>query len=137
MKFKVNFSDVQDFEPMPAGIYHVEVVDVKLKESQSSDYPYLNWEFVVLEEGYSNRKLWTITSLSPKAAFKMKEALIAFGESKEALTDDFELDPETYIGRRCLAAVVQDTYQGKINNKIESLEFDNQAKVKAGGMKIR
>ena len=74
------------FEPVPAGIYPARLVDVSVGEGAKG--PYWKWEYEILV-GYEHagRKFWNITSLSPKAAFKMKETFEAFGVSPDTDTD--------------------------------------------------
>lgn len=123
---RVNFSDVNNFDPLPAGVYPVVVTGVEVREPRSANkdgetYPYLNWELTIEEGEYEDRKLWTITSLNPKAMWKLQEALVAFGEDKEELGEDFDLYPENYIGAKCNAAVIQEAYNGKMKNTVEDL----------------
>lgn len=118
-KFKVNFSDVENFEPLPAAVYPVTVVDYEENEGPAGVYFAFTLE--VTEGEYANRKLWTNLSMSPKAAWKLQEALIAFGHDPEELTDEYEFDPDDYLGAECLAVVGQDKYEGRIKNVVESL----------------
>jgi len=117
--FKVNFSDVEEFSPIPAGVYPVVVVDFTEEEGPAG--PYIAYTFEIIGGEYDKRNLWTNLSTSPKALWKLKEALIAFGEKEETLEGDFEFNPELYVGVECRAVVIQDKYQGKTTNKIDSL----------------
>ncbi len=121
MTVRVNFSDVKDFTPIPAKVYKVRVVEFQESQSESSEYPYYKTTLEVAEGEFEGRKLFTNLSLSPKAAWKLKEALIAFGESDESLKGDFDLDIFAYQGVECKAAVTQEPYQGNLQNKIASL----------------
>jgi len=118
--FKVNFDDIkEDFTPIPAGVYPVVFVDYSEEEGPAA--PYVAVTFEITEGEYAKRNLWTNISMSPKAAWKLKEAMIAFGEPAETLIGDVEFDPERYVGVECRAAVIQEPYEGKQVNKIDSL----------------
>lgn len=116
-KYRVNFSEVEDFEPIPSGVYKLVATDFEEREGPAA--PYIAYTFEVDEGEHSGRKLWTNLSMSPKAAFKVKEFCIAMGEDPSTLTDDFEFDPEVYLGVQCRALVVQEKFEGKTNNKID------------------
>ena len=118
---KINFSDVEDFELLDAGVYDAVVEDIEERESQSSDYPYLNWTLVVAGEENDGRKLWFMTSLSPKALWKLKETLLSLGMSEEDVEDDFDFDPQDFIGMDVRATVVQESYKGRMQNRVEDI----------------
>lgn len=79
---------------MEAGIYEMELVSVKDskdgKPLEGPAGPYWVWDFQVPEdaERYKNWHQWVNTSLSEKAAFKLKEIFAAFGVSPNTDTDD-------------------------------------------------
>ena len=118
MGFKVNFSDVQNFEAVPAGVYQVAVIE--MEENTGNAGVYFKTTFEILDGEYAKRKLWSNLSLSPKAAWKLQEALISFGESPDVLDGDFEFDPDNYIGVECSIAVEQDHYEGRITNVVSA-----------------
>ncbi|MBT9132513.1 MAG: hypothetical protein DDT33_01031 [Firmicutes bacterium] len=130
-KHVVNFSGLENFEPLPAGVYPITVVDYEENEGPAGIYFALTLE--VTEGPYANRKLWTNLSLSPKAAWKLQEALIAFGHSAKELEGEFEFDPDAYLGTDCSAIVGQDKYEGRIKNVVEGLlPLTSAPKVKSG-----
>ncbi len=118
-KFSVNFSGLEGFDPLPAGVYPVTVMDYEQNEGPAGTYFALTLE--VVGGQYANRKLWTNLSLSPKAAWKLREALIAFGHTAKELEGEFEFDPDAYLGVECNAVVGQDKYEGRIKNVVEGL----------------
>lgn len=75
-----------EFPVLQPGAYHVRLSNVD-SDREGPAGPYWSWEFDVVEPGHSG-KLWNNTSLSPKAAFKMKETFDAFGVGLDADTDD-------------------------------------------------
>jgi hypothetical protein len=121
MTVRVNFSGVQDFTPIPAGVYKVVALEFQENQSESSEYPYYKTTLEISEGDHAGRKLFTNFSLSPKAAWKLREALVAFGESEESLKGDFDLDIFAYQGVECKAAVTQEAYQGNMQNRVTSL----------------
>ena len=123
MSIHIDFSNVEDaFEPLPTGAYPVQVTAVEVRDGQSG-FPYLNWTFEVQDGEFTGRKLWGVTSLSPKALWKLKEFLKAVGEDETTLgREDFDLDPDAYIGKTILAGVTQESYEGKIQNRVDSYQ---------------
>lgn len=80
-------AESSSFDPLDPGVYHARLKDVDTTKSGAKG-PYWSWEFQVVEEPYVNRKLWTNTSLSEAAAFKMKEMFEAFDVPLDTDTDD-------------------------------------------------
>jgi hypothetical protein len=119
--FKVDFSDVQEFDAMPAGVYEAVVTTIRESEEEGrSGYPYSIVEMTVKEGEFENRKLWLNLSHSPKAAFKVKEFLLSVGESEEALADpEFEFVEEKYEGASLMVSVEQRNYEGVIRNSVK------------------
>jgi hypothetical protein len=124
----IDFSEVSStFDPLPSGEYAVVVDKVELRESQSSDNPYLNWEFSVTEEGeFKDRKLWFITSFAPKALFRMKETFESLGVYQDSM--QFEIDDDTnelrspeVVGLPGRAVVAVEPYQGQDRNKVVNI----------------
>jgi hypothetical protein len=118
--FKIDMSDVgEGFEPIPADVYPVVVSTLKQSEEDGpSGYPYIILELTVAEGDFENRKLWTNLSMSPKAAFKVKEFCLAVGVSEEDLAGEFEFDPDEYEGAQLDVAVKQESYEGQMKNRV-------------------
>jgi len=119
--FKIDMSDVgEGFEPIPADVYPVVCSSLRQSEEDGpSGYPYIIVELTVAEGEFENRKLWTNLSMSPKAAFKVKEFLLAVGLSEEELAvEEFEFDPDEYEGATIEVAVKQESYEGVVRNKV-------------------
>lgn len=85
-----NVADAEDgFKPIDPGVYVAQLAeDVAEKEGQKGYY--WRWVFIIADtdnEGnpqpFAGRKLFTNTSLSDAAWFKLKEMFAAFGESTE------------------------------------------------------
>jgi len=120
MPFKIDMSDVSEgFDPIPAGVYPITVTALKQSEEDGpSGYPYIIVEMTVNDGDFENRKLWTNLSMSPKAAFKVKEFLLGVGVSEEDLGGEFEFDPDEYEGATADVAVKQESYEGRIKNTV-------------------
>lgn len=124
-KVRVDFSQAQDFEAIPAGAYPAVLEETEVRESNSGPYPYINWTFKIVSGDYVNRKQWFMTSVSPKAAGFLKDALKALGETNETIigkdVKDADIDPDDYLGREVIINVVQETYDNTLRNKVDSL----------------
>lgn len=127
MKVTVDFSDVETRSTVPEGTYDVVVESVELKESNSSEHPYLNWTLVIADGEYANSKLWTVTSFSPRALFKMQELFTSFGLT--GASHELEVDESTGIvtepelaGLAATAVVKHELYEGKPQARVVSLD---------------
>lgn len=57
-----------NFEPLPAGDYVVEVVDSSVKQTRAGDGEYIALQLRVVDGQYENRRVFTnINTVSPKA----------------------------------------------------------------------
>lgn len=79
------------FSLLENGRYIGKLREVTVKDGK--EFPYWNWEFDNLRaiddpETIIPGRQWAITSLSPKADFKMKEAFEAFGVAADTDTDE-------------------------------------------------
>jgi hypothetical protein len=135
---KINFADVESssFEPVPEGRYEVIVERVEVRESKSSDNNYLNWELRITDEDYEDQRLWMITSLSPKALFRLKDIYVALGVI-EGDEEDFEIEWDDDVditpkegplvtnpdceGMAAIARVHNEVYEGKEQNRVDEL----------------
>lgn len=114
-KIKIDFSSSNNFPLVPEGNIRARVDTIEVK--QGAKGPYLNVTWIVSEDGeYFNSKLWQILSLSPKAAWKIKEFLLASGLDEEDIKN-FELDKnsanfvqnEELFERECMLRVAHQT----------------------------
>lgn len=134
---KIDFSDVESFEPLPEGEYDIEIDKVEVRMNKAGDGMYLNWELLVLDGEFENRRLWMITSLKPTALFRLKQVL----EDLDVLEDDeveLEYDDDVDVtssggprllypeleGIQAVAVVRNEMYEGKEKNRVEQLLGD-------------
>lgn len=132
----VNFADVDSFEPLPEGSYDIEVDKVEVRRNKADDGDYLNWELVVIDGEYENRRLWMITSLKPQALFRLKQVLLDLGiidedEEEMDLEWDDDVEPTTsggplllypeLQGIEAVAQVKNEMYDGRERNRVENL----------------
>ena len=126
----VDFSDVEGgFEVLPAGEYAIVVQKVVLRDSQQSEYPYLNFALEVTEPGdYEGRLLWFTSSFHPKALWRMKEVFENLGVFEENITFEVEEDGDERLvikpelaGLPAKAVVKVRPYQGNDKNDVETL----------------
>ena len=121
---KIDFTNVPTYEVLPKGRYSVIVEKVEMKEGPSA--PYLNFTLKITEGEAEGRSLFFKASLSEKAMFRLKPIMAALGEVSEHL--DIQVDDETnlvtspeLVGRVAIADVIQEPYNGAVQNKVETL----------------
>lgn len=145
-QMSINFAEVEgSFAPLPEGEYECTVERVEVRESKSSDHNYLSWELEVTEEGNEGRRLWMITSLSPKALFRLKDVLVALGvtDGDEELLleweDDVDITPgegplvisPALDGLACTAIVTNEVWEGKERNRVNELAGATKPKARS------
>jgi hypothetical protein len=146
----VNFADVDSFEPLPEGDYDVEVDKVEVRENKKGDALYLNWELIVLDGEYENRRLWMITSLKETALFRLKqvfEDLELIDDEDEDVEleydDDVEPTPQSgpillypeVEGLEAIAVVKNEMYDGRERNRVEQLHSGRSRSKKTSSSK--
>ncbi len=126
MAEKIDFSNVEDndFSPLPAGEYEVNLFDFEKKES-STGKPMFKLTMKVAEGEHEGRQIFTNLVITPKALWKVKEALEAFG--KEVPKAAIEVDFEELLGRRAVAVVGHREYNGNIYDDVKKLKKSEAA----------
>lgn len=121
-----------DFSKIPAnnvadGEYDATLESVELRQSQNSEFPYLNWSFVLSGGEASGRKLYLTTSLSPKSLWNARDQFEILGFQVD---DNLELEiddesgmvtdpPLSNIPVRVL--VFNEVYMGRNQPKISNI----------------
>lgn len=139
----INFADVEGgFEAVPEGVYDVTIETVEVRDSKSSEHDYFNWEFKITgpDDDYEGQHLWMITSLSPRALFRLKDVFEVLGVLEDEMTldwdDDVEITPSTgpmllepdVIGMPCCVKVTNELYEGKERNRVDDVLPEGSAK---------
>ena len=119
---KVNFSSLNNNQYLlPEDIYLAEIIKVLLKPTKNKNGNYLCWILNIIDpDELSNNKLFLITSLKDTALWKLKKLLKTI--DYPAHGDVVDIDPKAMIGRRLKVKVIQESYQGKLYNKIIDFE---------------
>lgn len=134
-KVTVDFSQVEEFEPLEKGEYSAIIAKGTYVEAASDDkYDYINVEFDLTEPGAENRKAWKVWSLSPKALWRMKQDMENLGfDTEEELNIDYDEDtmevtePEI-AGMPCVIVLTQRSYEGRIQNDVQAVLGDDTPK---------
>lgn len=128
----VDFSEVQDFEALPAGEYPVVIDKATFREPQEEGkFPYINLALKVTEGEHEGRMFWMILSFSPKAIWRMKQVFDNLGiiDEDDELDVDYEegADGEYIVtspelaGLPAIAAVTQRPYENRMQNQVDAL----------------
>jgi hypothetical protein len=121
----VDFSQVQDTS-IPKGKYLTEIEQVEVRQGEGKEHPYLNWQLTIIDGEYQGRKLWFMTSLSPKSLWKLKPIFKALGYEEEQITLDVDetsrllLAPD-FTGKHVTAEVEPELYQGVTRARVVNL----------------
>lgn len=125
LQFKLDFSDIPS-NTLPPGEYEAIIAKVEGREGPTA--PYLNWEFDILDPEYVGRKVWMITSLSPKALWGLRDNLEALGIDVEGELDleleegtNILIDPDV-IGEPCLLGITVEKGQRGEQNRVRIIE---------------
>lgn len=137
---KVNFSnvEVQDFEPLPAGWYVVNVTDGEIRESgpksKNPGSEFIHWEYTIQEgQPFANRKIWDNTTLLPHALFSLKGLLAATGRfNDDQLGDELDFEIEDVLGSTLQVRVTQRDGEGEYSGNV----YNDVKGYKAVGEKV-
>lgn len=125
MPIRVDFSEVQNFEPVPSGVYTVRVASIEDKQAgenaQNPGAPMLLWSFEVTEpEEFAGRRIFNNTMLSGKALFNLRNTLKALDpENADEYDGEIEFEPEDFINKECVIEVSQEPYNDRMTNRIK------------------
>jgi hypothetical protein len=121
---KVDFSNVGDFEVIPAGHYLVTITDGELRTAgETAKHPgseMILWTLTIMQGQYEGRKLFVNTTLLPHALFSLKNLLKSTGrwEEGDLSGDEFEFEIDDALGAEVIAVVRIGTYQGEETNNV-------------------
>lgn len=109
-------------EVIPAGPYEVEVASVKVGNSKGG-HPSVGVRLKVIAGPHNNVSLWDnlyVTPDKPKGMAMFLRKAVAYGADLEAFKrgESLEQIANTFVGRRGIADVTVEPYQGNDTNKI-------------------
>lgn len=134
-KVTVDFSDVQEIEPLEKGEYPAVIEKATYVEPVSDDkYPYINVELTLTEAVNGASKAWTIWSLSPRALFRMKQDFENLGLPADEIEIDYDEDtmlvtePEL-AGMPCVVVCDKPrVYEGRAQTNVAALLGSDEPK---------
>lgn len=112
----LDFSSVPSREPLEEGVYQLRIAKVE-ETNSSTGNPMLKVEYDVLGVD-GNRKLWDNYVLIDKCLWKVKELFDALGIDTTELV---EMDVTELVGLEVQAKVMQETYNGDIQNRVKKI----------------
>lgn len=115
----VDLSDIQSFEPIPADVYYLAIVQVKNQRRSAKNPDNTCWDLVlqVIDGEFAKRKIFHTFTAGASCAGFVAEFYSAMGLPWEkGIT---RVDPTEWTGKMLYAEVIQDTYNDKTNNKIK------------------
>lgn len=123
MPIKVDMTDVKGFEPVPSGVYTIEVINceetVSGENSKNPGSPLLKWTFSIIDpQQFGGRQLFVYTTLLPHALFTLKNLLDALEPEVDHQTE-IEFEITDFIGHTCQAEVEKSQYGGRDTNNIK------------------
>lgn len=116
-----NAGDLDEFEPVPEGIYSCRVEDVEEKQT-AGGHPLWRLQFAITEGVHAGRFLWDNLVFSPKALGRSKHALEAFGVDASGTVD---LSAQSLVGYRCRLSVYITDWEGKQRNAVHFRGYES------------
>lgn len=114
---EVDFSGVESGgRGCPDGQYLLELSAVPEEKESGEGNPYLAWKWKVIDGEYRGVIIYDNTSLKSTALWRLKMLLECMGV--EVPNGKMSLDLKSYVGKRCLMEIVNETYQGKQKPRI-------------------
>jgi hypothetical protein len=123
----VDFSEVEEFEPLPKGEYPAVIESIEYREAQEEGkFDYLNVEYTVTEPEFKGRKLWQVWSFSPKSLWRMKQTLENLGVFEEEIEVDYDeesmiVTEPALVGTPVMLTVSTRPYEGRIQNDVTAV----------------
>jgi hypothetical protein len=131
-KRKVDMSEVESeirgrrrSKRVPEGEYLLKIMEGTWEDGDK--YDYINWRFQIVKgvggKKHAGSTLYTITSLSPKALFNLRNLIFA-AKGKNMAGKAFNFDPESLTGTVVGSTVEDDEYTRDGNTTIRSRPVD-------------
>ena len=123
----VDFSQVQEFTPLPEGTYEASLSGSELvAASKTSGQPYMALTFTVSEGEFQGRKLFRNLSLQPQALWAFKQAVVRLGANPDDFVGMLEMEDLQAIvgglvGAPCRISVGLREYNGELRNELKNI----------------
>lgn len=116
---------------VPEGEYLVKIMEGSWEEGE--EYDYINWRFQIVKgvggKKYAGGSIYTITSMSPKSLWNLRNLIFA-AKGKNMAGKAFNLDPDSLVGIVIGATVEDDEYTKGDKTTIRSRPVDFYPKEK-------
>lgn len=118
--FVVDFTNVEDYEPLPVDLYEIEVKEVQLKNSRNKNEPMLSIKVEVIAGDYEGRSIYTNLMLAGRGLGITKQAFTALQIPAG------ELDVDDLVGATATVRLIQNIYKiedggdGRVRNRIST-----------------
>lgn len=124
----INFDEAEKLSgPIPADDYDVQCTGAEVGEtgpnSKNPGTPKIDWEFSVINSSnpaFNGRRLF-MSTIIPHGDMKGLNFIVAATKAMGKKWSGSRLNTEDYIGSLCKAKVIQEEYNGAVNNKIAKL----------------
>ncbi len=120
---RFDFTDVQDFEVLPAGSYAATIDSIVETESERSEFPNLVWTFTLTEGDHAGRKLFKTTGLGPKALWSLRDTLVGLGYDKEDLEGEVDVDTDELEGTDVVVVISVGRYNNRDVNQVDAVSL--------------
>ena len=110
------------FEALPAGSYNARVDDVEFKRSAKNNHPMLAIKFVLTDEEFKGRKLFTNLVLNNEFGLgRLKNYLLRLLPEINMKQFNVRTDGNQLIGCDCILKVKQKMYEGEWTNDVKDV----------------
>lgn len=103
---------------IPAGDYVGKLVALEKGTSKAGN-PQWIWTFAITHGEYAGKEFKLFTALTPAAAWKVAETLLALGLGEAGSSVKFKR--QDALNRRCILHIVDDTYNGQERSTLEKI----------------
>lgn len=114
MSLSINLTGMKK---IPEAVYKLRVTDYEVKQKDGAEFPYIMWSLDFLDGPKAGESVREITSLNPKAIFRLKNLAEAAGydwpDADETDADEFDFDPKDMLKAVIYAHVGTREYEGQ------------------------
>lgn len=122
-------SQTTEYSPLPEGRYNVKITAAEIGKTKTSNNDMITVTYEVIEGKYTNRKLWSNFTLTPKAYVYLYSLLKAI---KSDLIEEEDVEPEeiakALVGGKCSILAQVETSNGtKTKNVVSNFKSLDEA----------